>query len=536
MKKIRISGSRELHIHNDRFSVYTGELRLFMFYVSSPVSLPGKEDEDGSVELISCDDDIFVWRAESSLWERKEYRLYVRDGAFLFTVKVKGSGAPEQIDFFRSPSGSKFNAAGYTLFNLQQLDGERSKFLTDTGYAELKPLRAAPPPYVFPFFNDYNSDVAGIGIAAKRGEHNFHGFSFHAPADGWNENPCWFSLELGGYTYIDGEWESPAVIGVFGESDLSVLRKYSEWQYRHRGFGRNPSVYPEWYKKPLFCGWGAQCDLRGQNPGFVSKDFASEKYYNDFCEKLDAVGLSPAAIIIDDKWQKEYGTLRPDTEKWGSLRAFADAQHAKGRRVLLWFKCWDREGLPDDECIFLDGEPFCADPTNPKYLARLRESIRLLLSDEKDGCNCDGFKIDFMDCIPRVPGAVLYEKGVWGLELMKRLFSAIYTAAKEAKPDALINMSSLHPYFTEVCDQFRIHDYNANVRSPLSTMRYRAALADAVMPGIPVDMDGFRGRTKYETMRILLAQPEIGVPDLYYFPDDFTAEDWERVKIAWDKY
>ncbi len=129
-----------------------------------------------------------------------------------------------------------------------------------------------------------------------------------------------------------------------------------------------------------------------------------------------------------------------------------------------------------------------------------------------------------------------YQKGVYGIELMKCLSEAIYQFAKDAKPDALINMSALHPYFAGNCDQFRIHDYDAFVRSPLSTMRYRAEMAQAVYPGVIVDCDGFHGRTKYETLRILQEQPEIGVPDLYYFPADFTEEDWAAVRKAWAEY
>ena len=46
MKIIKVTGSNELHIHNDRFSIYTGGLRLFLFYLACPVSLPDRVDED----------------------------------------------------------------------------------------------------------------------------------------------------------------------------------------------------------------------------------------------------------------------------------------------------------------------------------------------------------------------------------------------------------------------------------------------------------------------------------------------------------
>lgn len=40
-----------------------------------------------------------------------------------------------------------------------------------------------------------------------------------------------------------------------------------------------------------------------------------ETVYNDMSEHLDRLGLRPTAIIIDDKWQKAYGTFLPDPEK-----------------------------------------------------------------------------------------------------------------------------------------------------------------------------------------------------------------------------
>ena len=533
MKIVRVSGSNELHIHNDRFSVYTGGLRLFLFYLDCPVSLPEAADADSDPELVSSEDNIFVWRVHSTVWQKKEYRLVVRDGAFVFTVTVEGKGAPVSVEYFRSRS--LYNAAGYTLFNLHACDHERAKHLMCDEPAVLQPMRAAPPPYLFPFFNDYNDTVTGLGVVARRGEHNFRRFELHAPANGWRENTCWFTLPLEGGEAIDGRWESPAVFGCFGETDLDVLRQYSHWQYKHRDFTCRTAqdATPDWWRAPIFCGWVAQCDLADANPGSTAKDYATQATYERFSDKLDEIGLDPGVIIVDDKWQKAYGTLTPDPVKWPSLREFADDQHARGRKVLLWFKCWDHEGLPLEECVTRNGEPVCADPTNPAYLSRLKRAIYQLLSEDVGCCACDGFKVDFMDCLPELTGAEICRKGLYGVELMKCLFEAVYQFAKEAKPDALINASSLHPYFAGTCDQFRIHDYDAFVRSPISTMRFRSEMAQAVYPGVIVDTDGFHGRTKYENLRILLAQPDFGVPDLYYFPADFTEEDWAQVRAAW---
>lgn len=542
MYKINLDKNRYINIHNNRFSVYSDDIRLFSFNVASRLNLAERTDFDTDVNLSEYDGETAVWTAESTVWNKKQYKLRVVDNCFIFSVIVEGKGVPENIEYFRGTEGSvgsNFAVAGYLTVNSQNKDRERSKFMMDVEPAEIIPLRAAPPPFVFPMWNDLNDDWIGIGIAAPKGKHNFQKLTLNAPRNNWDENGCWFTVDFEGYTSVDGEWESPYIWGGFGADDMDVLHNYADWQYNNLGFGRNPDKnnVPDWWKGPIFCGWGAQGQLRDKL-GRVEKApaYATEENYNRFIEKLEGEGLSPKIIMIDDKWQNEYGLLDVDTQKWSDMRAFADRQHAKGRRVVLWLMCWRKDGLPADECIMLDGEPYCADPTNPKYLARLEKAIYTLLSDDEGCMNCDGFKIDFMDCFPRMAGSIAYKKGVYGLEMQKRLFDAIYRFSKKAKSDALINMSSVHPYFSENCDQFRIHDFDPNLRSYKSTMQFRAEFAEAIMPGVLIDMDGFSGPTVREKLHCLVNNARLGVPDLYYLPDEFTESDWAVVRKAWDEY
>ena len=101
----------------------------------------------------------------------------------------------------------------------------------------------------------------------------------------------------------------------------------------------------------------------------------------------------------------------------------------------------------------------------------------------------------------------------------------------------MINISCVHPYFASLCDQFRIHDYDhPNLRSPISVMKYRTEFAEAVMPGVLVDMDGFSAFTREEMLRTVLANASLGVPDLYTFPSQLGDEEWEAVRMAWKEY
>lgn len=540
MHRIIIDRNHELHIHNSSFSVYSNGLRLFRFFVKSTMPVDGNDDSGETVKLIEKGESKAIWFGTGGAFDKKEYTVRVIDKGFVFTTKITGSGTPDRIEYFSGPKGSvgsHFAVSGFMLPGAQS-DNEKSALKLIEGTAGvIEPLRECPPPYCFPFCNDYNDEWCGIGVTTRAGNQNYQRFIFDAPRNGWKENGCRFVLPLGGYTEIKDEWKAPTIWCGFAGDAYSVWREYSEWSYSHYGFKKNIPAEnaPSWWSEPIFCGWGEQCATRDREGTDNAPDYADEAHYELFCKKINSLGIDPGIIIIDDKWQKQYGTLAPDTDRWSDLRSFADRRHAEGRRVLLWIKCWSPEGLPDDECIFVNGERFSADPTNPKYLARLKKAVYNLLSSDEGCCNCDGFKVDFMDNHPRMGGAVTYEKGVAGLELMHRLFGAIYKYAKLAKPDALINASSCHPYLSEFCDQFRIHDFDPFLRNPISAMSYRAKTAQAVMPGVLIDTDGFSARTAYEQMRIFEAARKTGVPDLYFFPEFFTEKDWEKMRTIFKR-
>ena len=90
-------------------------------------------------------------------------------------------------------------------------------------------------------------------------------------------------------------------------------------------------------------------------------------------------------MVIDDRWQRDYGRAEPDPAHWPDLRAWIADRHAAGMRVLLWWKAWDPAGVPAEECV-LDpsGRAMAVDPGNPAYLARLREMAAQLVHGRAD--------------------------------------------------------------------------------------------------------------------------------------------------------
>lgn len=166
--------------------------------------------------------------------------------------------------------------------------------------------------------------------------------------------------------------------------DFESLRRYAKWHY-DRGVERaGAGEIPKWWNGPFFCGWKEQAVTPGvENP----KDAASQENYQRMSDTLDERLLRPSAVIIDDKWQKAYGTALPDPDKWPDMRAFVEGQHQKGRRVVLWFKSWDAEGLQDDECILSATEKYeeaacdyCGEHHDGTLWGRLIAFIHMILA------------------------------------------------------------------------------------------------------------------------------------------------------------
>ena len=476
---------------------------------------------------------IHIWRTQSNLWTKKEYVLEEAENAARFFVRVEGRGKVDALRFFGCHA--RYEAAEYLLPMANHADYSLNlRMITEPGVIELGYF--TPPCYVYPLHIAGCAGWLGVGLAARAGQYNFHQFLYQNE----NQNRCGFEVPLYSQTAVDGAWESQSLLFVTGEDAYDVVRAYAQWHYDAGWCAKKDRSHePDWWSRPIFCGWGEQEALQRMHGG-TQKDFATQKDYTRMSERLDEYGLYPGCIIIDDKWQKEYGSALPDPEKWPDLRAFVDAEHRKGRRVVLWFRSWYPEGLSQEECIEYLCTACGADPTSGKYHARMRETIHTLLSDEPGCYNCDGFKIDFANCMPLGKYVSCHEKGVYGVELLKRFFTMMRDFAKAAKPDVLINCSCAHPYFDEIVDQARIHDYWGTMRNTPEVMAHRAKLCRAAMEDVLIDTDAGGVGSRRDFHRWMKAQPELGIPDLYYLTAagdvPFDEEDIALIRGVWNDY
>ncbi len=476
---------------------------------------------------------IHTWRTHSNLWKMKEYVLEVEENAARFYVRVEGKGT---VDALRFCGGQmQYEAAGYMLPEANHADYIHNLRQTNES-STIGLFYFSPPCYVYPFYMQDCDGWVGVGLAARAGQYNFDQFLYRQSG-----RTCGFELTLNGQTQVDGIWESQSLLFLAGNDGYDVVKTYADWHYDHGWcIRKDRSNMPKWWKRPIFCSWGEQQCLSNKYH-CKPKTLATQEQLEIMMDKLDAYQLDPGTIIIDAQWQDAYSTQMPDLNIWPDLRGFVEKQHARGRKVLLWFRSWYPEGLHQDECINYLYTACAADPTSEMYRARMKKTLHHLLSSDEGCCNCDGFKIDFSNCMPLGKYVQCHEKGVYGVELLKRFFLMMRDFSKEAKADALINCSTGHPYFDEIVDQCRIHDYSDDsMRNCVEVMWHRTRLAKAVMQDVLIDTDAGGPCSHRDFTRWMKAQPEMGVPDLYYLSSfkgtPMDEKDIALIRECWKNY
>ncbi|HET8630336.1 MAG TPA: hypothetical protein VFL91_23200 [Thermomicrobiales bacterium] len=532
---------------------------------------------------------VVTWRGASARWPAKEVELRAWAGGFSYGYAVEGHGALDRAHFFRTRAAPA-PARAVRLFNpepnsgMVQYTGQRCGPRKRCVICHPDPvLDADRPPVPADFatisvgrdklFHDGNwfftpapfcyaveggGNWLACGVAAQPGDWNFAEFRY--PGDGFG-----FSLVYDGHARARGAWRSPRLVCLPAADEFAAVARYCDW-LRAAGLtpdhGRGP--IREWWREPIFCGWGEQVSEEwhwGPPPAAARARQANNERW---LGALAAHGISPGTVTIDDKWQRAYGLNDVDTAKWPDLPGFIRGQHARGRHVLLWLKAWDPEGLPPDECLLsATGRPAAVDPGNPAYRARLAAQVASMLRD----LDADGFKIDFTHLLPLGPCAGdalqpwaeerVWERapvtpsagGHWGLELLRAWLEVISTAAREAKPDALVMAHAANPYLADLIDVLRLNDVaeTADPRaSVVPDMRRRARVARAASPYWLLDADNWPTATRAQWRDYVRAQAtgDLGVPSLYHAErfgwlatdEALTPEDYATVRAVWAEY
>ena len=488
--------------------------------------------------------------AASSVWESKTYRFHCRARRFSYEIEVCGQGLIDQVDYFGGYySGQVRWGSGYFVsgqrfqhvFNPEPTTDEQYSYPAEASTAinlTGVPLPGkgdwffTPPPFCFAF--ELPNQWMGVGVEARAGHNRYTEFGYQG-----GRNAFTLTLPFEGHTQVDGRYTLPTIGFDFGPDPYTLLASHVQ-HLRAAGYVDSPlsRSRPEWWHEPLFCGWGAQCYLanlaKGRGP-----DFSSQENYEGFLAQLDANGIQPGTVVLDDKWQASYGENDVDTTRWPDLPGFVRERHQNGQHVLLWLKAWDPEGVPVEECARnAAGLPLAVDPTHPAFEQRLRASVRRMLSPE--GYDADGFKIDFSARIPSGPNIHAYGDA-WGLELMRLYLWILHDEAKQVKPDAFIIAHTPHPYLADLVDAIRLNDINTE-HDVCRQMTHRARLAAISCPEALIDMDNWPLPSKAAWRAYLQQRPMLGIPALYFAShidstqEALNEEDYALLREAWTSY
>ncbi len=521
-----------------------------------------RRDADGAA--------VVTWEGHSARWPRKQVTLRAWEDGFSYGVSVTGRGVIDRAYLWRT-GATPAPALAVRLFNPEpnsgnvQYSGQRCT--PDKHCVMCNPARVPERVYSGPLdfmtisvgrdkdYHDGNwfftpapfcyavegdGGWLGLGVAAEPGGWQFSEFQY--PGAGFG-----FSLVYDGHVTVDGTWHSPRLVALPAPDEYAAVERTCAW-LRAEGLTPNHGRGPvqAWWREPIFCGWGEQVSQEvheGGTPKAPAR--ATQANYTRWLATLAAHDLHPGTVVLDDKWQRAYGLIDVDREKWPDLPGFIAGQHRQGRRVLLWLKAWDPEGLPPEACIRdAAGQPVAVDPAHPAYRARFAAQVQTMLRD----WDADGFKIDFTHLIPRGPG-LHSVGGAWGLELLRQWLAIVSDAARAAKPDALVMTHTANPYLADLVDMLRLNDVaglmdtQASIRAD---MRHRARIARAASPWWLLDADNWPCSTRVQWRDYIRAQAsgDLGVPSLYHAErlgwgpsnDALTEEDYATVRAAWAAY
>lgn len=523
----------------------SGKLIAELFLVPSCHATAGR-DVTASLGEWQCrqtqSEIVLTAAADSLFWREKTVTLRFFEDRILYGASVVGEGALSDVEllcgYYTGANARYTNARFYSAFYGESLfnpepDG-RETYLRSPLERSLIDMTGVPipgrdgwfftpPPFCFVLRS--GDTCMTLGVAAEPGRHTFTELEY---TGGSGQG---LILRYEGYTRVSGAYALPWVHMIFGGDEYALLGEFSRTE-------RLPA--PEaprfsWWTRPIFCGWGAQSAL-SRDENAPAPALSNQRFYEAFTASLDEKGIDPGTIVIDDKWQRAYGLNDVDTEKWPDMRGFIRRMHEKGRKVLLWLKAWDPQGVEPALCVRdYRGVPQSIDPEHPGYRALFAEACRNMLSPE--GLDADGFKIDFTARMPTCPGCA-HSGGHWGLELMRDYLSMVYDSAKRVKPDALVMCHCPHPYLADKLDMIRLNDVNTG-RPVCPQMIHRAKVARSAMPGKLIDTDNWPMPDKASWLDYVRLQPELGVPSLYYLwhmdnsPEPITDEDLDVVRAAW---
>lgn len=261
-------------------------------------------------------------------------------------------------------------------------------------------------------------------------------------------------------------------------------------------------AWPAWWKRFVADCYGDQCTQLQYNwltaDDWASPDYNTQWLYNWLDNAEKRLGQTDFTIVIDAFWQYEWSIdPYPDQNRFSELRGFMDECHRRGHKVLLWilpFAADTRKHLPQETQTLAERfQVLSCDKNNIPHVdwssdhieQYITELCRVLFSNESDCLDADGVKIDgpFLISDPMSTSYSHPEKGI-GVKELLRFYRMFTSTAQQFKPDALINTSTVNPFFEN-----DIHINRLGDQSVREEREIRARIASLVAPNMLLDSD-----------------------------------------------
>ncbi len=553
---------------------------LFQFGIDSAVDTLVGLDETRHIELkgVTTVEDVsaLVFKIESSIWQKKQVIFELHEDCILTYVIVSGQGERiTDLNYLLNRGGGTDGLTEFETVYVPRFDWFKGQVVIGSDEDDTLSCQQwlSPPPFAYGFLSEQESVYCGAVV--PQGEYNFLSFDYVG------SRGASFRLTYEGHTAVSSTFTSPKLIIGFGAREKNeAIDSYIRWLRDHDYLpAEQKKEIPAWWHEPIFCGWGQmrydyRADHEGhENGNFINVTFyCTEQLYRNYVNMMAAHGINPGTIIIDMGWAENPALHTPSSKRWSDLRGFIEEQHARGRKVLLWYTPVVTQGLPDEACMTLKGKPVCPDPTSPVYQAILANEIRMMVSSEAGCLNADGFKIDFTQNTPSENGrftsyinsfwglinetneAYMYPRLAerqeliqthgpkWGVEILKEYIRLIHENMKIHKPESLLITHTPNPYFTEVVDVLRLNDLDGECQDVLGVMQNRAKIARMCSQNWLLDTDNDLMVDKARWRAYIQLQPQLGIPDTYYASaiaqsqEQFAEDDYDLLRQVWAAY
>jgi len=319
------------------------------------------------------------------------------------------------------------------------------------------------------------------------------------------------------------------------------------------GETHGPMPAAPWWIRPLFCTWGEQMQ-RAPNINNARQILSADLVRETAKILRDKLGTADFNIIIDLQWFEYLGDYTAHPATFGGepgLRALIDELHAAGHKVLLWLAPFalDRNAQvvaanrPEGMLRIRSSEQSTnpeflpvRDFTHPRMREQYREVVHRLLNP--NGLNADGLKLYYLYECPD-PRNLIFHDPSWasGDQLWAKVLALTAEAARAAKPEALLTISSAMPYLQHDAGAILLNDNLT--RSPLPWWQ-RARVVSRAMPGTLIDTGGW-ALFPQDAAAHWMTAPVYGIPSLYHATmlDErvpMTDADYRRLAAAWMVY